>query len=625
MQTQTHYTTLVELLCDRAAKQAQQPAYTFLLDGEDNAQVLTYGALDQQARSIAAHLQRLGLQGSRAILIYSYQAGLEFIAAFFGCLYAGIVAVPIHPPRNRHAIDEVQRRLRSCQATVVLTHHSLLSKLKGQLTPCAPSEPLHWLTTDHGSIAAADWQAPDLREDTLAFLQYTSGSTGMPKGVMVTHQCILRNEQMLKLAFGNSDATITVGWLPLFHDMGLIGNVLQPMYLGVHCVLMSPIDFVQKPVRWVQAVSRYRATISGGPNFAYDLLCRHVSEEQRSQLDLSSWQVAFCGAEPVRVATIDRFTHAFAACGFRRHAFYPCYGMAEATLFITGGQSLTPILVCHVDRTALQQNQVVPLPHPTEQTRSIVSCGHPWLDLQVAIVDPISHQPCPPDRVGEIWVNGSSVGKGYWHQPDETNQTFRATLPNSDRGFLRTGDLGFLWQGNLFITGRLKETLILWGFNHYPHHIEQTIEQAHPGFRPNGCAVFTVEVAGEERLVALQEVERRYCRSIHINDIADSIHWAVFQQHFADLYAIVLLKPSYLPRTSSGKIQRQQCQAQFLQGLDGIAEWRSPYASDISSLLKHYFNPGTHLRRYLARFKARVRRIGGRRAEGGRWKGGGEF
>lgn len=606
MQTQPFpHATLVDLLRDRAQNQAHQTAYTFLLDGEETAVHLTYQELDRHARSIAVRLCALGLKDTRVLLIYAYSAGLDFITAFFGCLYAGVVAVPIHPPRNRHAINDVQARLRSCQAAAVLTHQALLPKLRTQLTA---STSLHWVATDDGAIAASDWQAPDVQGDTLAFLQYTSGSTGAPKGVMVTHHCILQNEWMLKQAFGNSETTITVGWLPLFHDMGLIGNVLQPLYLGTPCVLMSPIEFVQKPVRWLQAISRHQGTISGAPNFAYDLLCRYVTPEQKQQIELSQWQVAFCGAEPVRIETIDRFTDSFVCCGFRREAFYPCYGMAEATLFITGGKNLTPPVVNHVDRIALQQNRVQLAISPTTETRSIVSCGHPWLDVQVAIVDPASGQPCPPDRVGEIWVAGSTIGKGYWQQPDATAQTFHNRLPDRDGLFLRTGDLGFIWEGDLLITGRLKDTLILWGFNHYPHHIEQTIEQCHPVFRPNGCAVFTVEVAGEEKLVVAQEVERRYCDSVDIEAIAEAVRWAVFQDHFVDIYAILLLKPSHLPRTSSGKIQRQACKAKFLQGWQGIAEWRSPDTQDISSLLARYLNPRTHLYRYGIRVRGAVRR-----------------
>lgn len=614
---------LVELLRDRVQQHPDRLAFTFLQDGEVEAGQLTYAEVDHQARRIASQMKEWIDPLARVMLVYPYEAGLEFIVAFLGCLYAQVVAVPCHPPRNQNGLLDLYTRLTDSESTAILTTRSFLPKLKRQLQGDSnPAWSLHWLSTDGqpfgGTNQAPDWQMPALSLETPAFLQYTSGSTGQPKGVIVTHDCLWQNQQMLQAAFEHTEATIGLSWLPLFHDMGLIGSVLQALYIGSSSVLMSPIAFVQKPVRWLNAISRYRATTSGAPNFAYDLLCRHVTDSQRDRLDLSSWDVAFCGAEPVREPTIDRFVEKFHACGFRKAAFYPCYGMAEATLFITGGWKAQPPTTLSVDAAALEQNQVIPVQSrssstPTISTQTIVSCGRPWLDTQVMIVHPTTGQPCDTHEIGEIWVTGSGISPGYWQQAEQTNHTFRATLPTREGRFLRTGDLGFLHDNELFVTGRLHDVLVFWGFNHYPQQIEQTVEACHPGFRANGCAAFAASIAGEDQLVVAQEVERNYRNRLILSEVVETLRWAIFQNHFLDVGAIVLVKPGGLPRTSSGKIQRSRCRQQFLDGnLAALEEWRASECHDISSLIQHYLNPLTHLHRYKVRFQAQLRRyLGG--------------
>jgi acyl-CoA synthetase (AMP-forming)/AMP-acid ligase II len=611
-----NHSALVELLCDRAQCQPNKTAFTFLKDGETHSVNLTYQELDRQAKAIALQLNLLKIkQGDRAVLIYPYDGALEFIAAFFGCLYAGVVAVPCYPPQNRLALSDLQSRLVSCQAEIILTTKSYLAKLKSQLiTP--ESDPifhkLHWLVTDDISTSLADhWLKPKCDRDTLAFLQYTSGSTGIPKGVMVTHACILHNQQMLQMAFGHTEEASGVGWLPLFHDMGLIGTVIQAVYLGSPCIFMSPIAFIQKPIRWLQAISRYKATTSGAPNFAYDLLSRRATPEQIASLDLSSWTVAFCGAEPIRVETLDRFSEKFAPCGFRREAFYPCYGMAEATLFVTGGIHTEPPVVKYIEKAPLEKNRVVIANSQKEGVREFIGCGRAWLDSKIIIVDPESLTQCPPNRVGEIWVSGMGVGKGYWNLPEETERTFQAYLKDTGEGpFLRTGDLGFMQDGELFITGRLTDLMVFWGFNHYPQHIEETVEKCHPALRSSAGAAFSVEVAGEDRLVIVNEIERSYRQGLVIDEVVEAIRWAVFQEHFIDVYGIVLLKTGSLSKTSSGKVQRKACKAKFLEGrLDVVGEWRLKEQSDITSLINRYLNPMTHLRRYSLLFGGRLRRF----------------
>ena len=604
----TQSQTIVELLRQRVEEQGSQIVYRFLKDGERDEISISYQQLDLQARAIASSLQGLGLENARVVMIYPYDAPLEFIAAFLGCLYASVVPVPCHPPRNRSALEEIEARLISADAQMILTTKNLLPQLNKQLPA------IDKLATDKIPLTQAqDWMEPLLNQDSLAFLQYTSGSTGTPKGVMVTHGCLLANQEMLKMAFGHTESAIGVGWLPLFHDMGLIGNVFQALYLGASCVFLSPMAFIQKPVRWLQAISRYQAITSGGPNFAYDLLCRHVTEQQLESLDLSSWQVAFSGAEPVKLETIEAFTTKFARCGFRREAFYPCYGMAEATLLISGGEKNQLPVVRYVEKLALEENRVVISSTEKPGFKPIVGCGKAWLDGKIAIANPQTLNQCTANQIGEIWVSGFGIAKGYWQQPEATVETFQAYLEDSQEGpFFRTGDLGFIHEGELFITGRLHDVMVFWGFNHYPQHIEQTVQLSHPGLKANGGAAFAVEIEGEEKLVIAQEIERSYRQSLDLESVVEAIRWAVFNEHFIDVYAIILLKTGSIPKTSSGKIQRRLCREKFLAGnLDMIAQWQNPQGVnvDMLTMLQRYLNPLTHLKRFIARGRSKLRRI----------------
>ena len=606
MLQQTASATFCEVLHQRVTQNPDQLAFLYLKNGETADDRITYQDLDLKATAIAAHLSALIPPGERAVLIYPYEAGIEFITAFLGCLYAGVVAVPSHPPRSRYTLSDLSDRIETTQANLILSTPALTPKLKRQLL--GPNQPtthrsLQWLTTHTIDLnPSASWTPPQIGGHTLAFLQFTSGSTGKPKGVMIDHNCLLYNQQVLQQAFGHSTQSVGVGWLPLFHDMGLIGNALQALYLGTSCVLMSPLAFFQKPIRWLQAISKYRATTSGGPNFAYDLLCQQVQEDQLIDLDLSCWEVAFSGAEAVRVETLDRFVAKFQGCGFQRQAFYPCYGMAEATLFITGGDKTEAPVIQHLQAEALEQNQVA-LARPQQQrVQTLVSCGQPWLDGKIAIVDPGTLTCCPGDRIGEIWVSTVGLGQGYWQQHELTAQTFQAHLQDTGEGpFLRTGDLGFLLDGNLFITGRRHDVLVFWGLNHYPQHIEQTLSHCHPGFNANSCAAFSIPVEGQERLVIAQEVQRSYRHSLRAQEVASTIHWVAFQDHFVDVHIFALVAPGGLPKTPSGKIQRQACRQQFLDNtLNVLDEWRSPqqHPADIPTIMRHYYNPITHIKRY---------------------------
>jgi acyl-CoA synthetase (AMP-forming)/AMP-acid ligase II len=604
---------IVEILQRRAISQGNNLVYLFLQDGESKETRLTYQELDLKAKAIAVQLQQLVTPGSRALLVYPYNAGLEFITAFFGCLYAGVVAVPSHPPKNRLTTIEVQNRLESANAEVVLTDSSSFNKLKIRLSEWDKTA-LPCLNTDKIELLRDAETLPEITADTLAFLQYTSGSTGEPKGVMITHGCLMQNQEMLKLAFGHTSDLVGVGWLPLFHDMGLIGNVIQPIYVGGYCVMMSPVSFVQKPLRWLQAISKYQATTSGAPNFAYDLLCDRVTVAEVAQLDLSSWKVAFCGAEPVQTITLDEFNLKFASCGFKSTAFYPCYGMAEATLMITGGDQAKYPQIKHVDEVALEQNKVVIVDQSqpgtkSSGTKSFISAGYPWLDGQILIADLLTLKECEPNRIGEIWYSGSNVGQGYWQLSEQTQQTFQASLQGKQ--YLRTGDLGFISDGELYITGRLDDVLVFWGLNHYPQHIEQTIEQSHLGLKPNCGVAFSVEVSGKPRLIIAQEIERTHRKSLVMDEVVEAIRWQVFQQHFIDIYGIVLLLPGRIPKTSSGKVQRAKCKAMYLD--ESLEIWQAWYhqdvaSSDVTGLFQRYTNPVTYLKILSAIAQGKIRR-----------------
>ena len=576
----TRYSTLVELLCDRAQNTPNQTAYTFLSDGETEAGTLTYGELDQQARAIATQLQAITTPGDRALVVYPYSNSLEFIATFFGCLYAGVIAVTDNPPRNLEGINQLRDRVISTQCTIILSTQQLLDQVQKNIKHL-PELATQWaalphIATDTVAKGNENWTAPDLGPDSLAFMQHTSGSTGTPKAVMVSHQNLLHNSQLIYQCFEHHEQSRGLMWLPLFHDMGLVGGVIQPLFGGFPVMLMSPISLIQKPFNWLQAMSKYQITTSGGSNFAYDLLCQKVSPEQRATVDLSHCEVAFSGAEPIRAETLDRFMELFGPCGFRREAFYPCYGMAETTLFITGGRKTEAPIILNVERAALEQNKVVI--SASETARPIVGCGRVWLGDQLQIVNPETSLACQTDEIGEIWVAGPGIAQGYWQKPEETQQTFQVHIAETGEGpFLRTGDLGFVREGELFITGRLKDMMILWGRNHYPQHIEQTVEKSHPALRANCGAAFAIQIENQERLVVVQEVERTALRNLNVPEVIEAICRAVGENHIAEVYAVTLLKTGSIPKTTSGKVQRSTCQRAFQDGsLSSIFQWQIP-------------------------------------------------
>lgn len=558
--------TIVDLLRWRACHQRERQAYTFLTDGERQEEHLTYQELDRQARAIGTLLQQAGVAGERALLLYP--PGLGYIAAFFGCLYAGVTAVPAYPPqpaRLNRTLPRLEAIASDAQAAVILTTSAIALMGKVVLARNRSCRRMRWLTTNRLARRLEEqWHDPAVGKDTLAVLQYTSGSTAQPRGVMLSHNNLMHNLGLIHQCFEHTPESQGVIWLPPYHDMGLIGGILQPLYGGFPVVLMSPVAFLHNPLRWLQAVSRYGATTSGGPNFAYDLCVRKSTPAQRACLDLSCWQVAFSGAEPIRPDTLERFAETFVSCGFRREAFYPCYGLAEATLIVSGGAVPRPPIVRTVQGAALEHHRVIDTPTDQDGTRTLVGCGHALADQQMVIVHPETLTRCASDHVGEIWIAGPSVAQGYWQRPDETERTFGAFVADTGAGpFLRTGDLGCLRDGELFVTGRLKDLIIMRGRNLYPQDIELTVERSDPALRPGHGAAFTVEVDGEEQLVVVQEVQHHSHNTSH-DALIEAIRRAVAEEHDVHLSAVVLIKAGSIPKTSSSKIQRSACRAAFL-------------------------------------------------------------
>ena len=566
------FANLVELLGARAASYASRAAFRFLTDGEAEESRTTYAELESQARTIAASFASRSAAGERALLFYP--AGPEFVTAFWGCVYAGVVAVPVFPARLQRQLPRLLAIAADSEAKFVLT----TAKVRGQsedLFKRAPAlKKLEWLSTDDlPASLAADWRDPGVNLETLAFLQYTSGSTAAPRGVMVSHGNLLHNLACLRDVFQFSPESIGVTWLPHFHDMGLIGGLLQPVYAGGEMVVMPPSSFLQRPIRWLAAVTRYRATTMVAPNFAYDLCVEKIGAEQREALELSAVKVALCGAEPVRPNTLAEFAEAFGSCGFRGEAFRPAYGLAETTLIVSGRSDGGAPVTFPAVAEKLLRNRVKPAEDVAAGTRILTGCGGIAPGLRVAIVDPQTFQPCAPDRVGEIWVCGPSVAQGYWRKPEETQQTFGARLASGEGPFLRTGDLGFVDQAKLFITGRLKDVIIIRGSNHYPQDLEYTVERSHRALRTASGAAFSIDADGAERLIIVHEVNDS--DSVPTEDVVASIRRSLVESHEVHPDTIILIEPRTIPRTSSGKIQRYACREAFLAGaLKIVHEWR---------------------------------------------------
>ncbi len=568
--------TLVEILRWRAEREPDRPALVFLPDAGGPEPRHSYGSLDARARVIAAVLRERLRPGDRAVLLYP--PGLEFVEAFFACLYAGIIAVPAYPPRNKGHLPRLRALLTDCGARLALTHSKTVEPIRLQTSGQPEWAGIELLATDAIPASAA---GPDLAlpsPDALAFLQYTSGSTGSPKGVMVTQRNITYGAHYITGQSDFGSDGVSVCWLPSFHDMGLIDGVLTPLYAGARAVLLSPVAFVQRPACWLQAITRFRGTHGGSPNFGYDLCVQKISPEVKATLDLSSWNCAYNGSEPLRAATLRAFAEAFAPCGLDPRAIYPTYGLAEATLMVTGCRLDRRPVTRWVERAALEQGRFVPAAPgaPPDSVFELVSSGRPILETRLAIADAAAGRRAAPGAIGEVWIAGPTDCAGYWQRPAETAATFRARLEGEPDEWMRTGDLGYLdAAGELFICGRAKDLIIIRGRNYYPQDIEETAGRADPALRPASAAAFSIEEDGEERLVVAQEIERTALKTVDAAKVGAAIARAIAEEHGVSAQAVVLLKPASLPKTSSGKMQRGTARAQFLAGtLETVGAWR---------------------------------------------------
>jgi acyl-CoA synthetase (AMP-forming)/AMP-acid ligase II len=541
-------------LINRAGSMPDHKAYGFLNNSLGSEQSISYFHLLFRAVRIAARIQNMCEPGDRVLLLFP--PGLAYVEALFGCFLSGAIAVPVNPPLSKRSAPRLRGIIEDCRPELVLTNADIWNRMEEVDAQMPYLRSMKWLRVeDMDDVDVETWAPPALTPQAIAFLQYTSGSTGTPKGAMVNHGNLEHNSRAIFEKFGHHAESRGLIWLPSYHDMGLIGGILQPIYGGFPVTLMSPLAFVQRPCRWLEAVSKTGATTSGGPNFAYDLCVQNVDSSDIEELDLTSWEVAFCGAEPIRPSVLAAFAEKFAPAGFNQNAFLPCYGLAEGTLMVTGARKGAPLRV-----QAIEESQPT-----TDVDRTLVSCGKVIADTELRIVDVEQDRSAPEGEIGEIWVSGPSVVEGYWSNFDQNDKTFDAELSDasSDKRWLRTGDYGFLEQGELFVTGRLKDLIIVAGRNVHPHDIEWIVAYAHPGIRPQGVAAFGLDgEATETFVVAAEEARTRRWPALELQNAVRRALWEKLELVPHDVW---LLPPTGIPRTSSGKIQRFEVRRRYLE------------------------------------------------------------
>ncbi|KJK56462.1 non-ribosomal peptide synthase [Saccharothrix sp. ST-888] len=569
--------SFVQLLRERAIRSPDVVAYRFVGDDE-SADEITYAELDRRARAVAARLTA-ATRGRPEPALLLFAPGLDYLAGLFGCFYAGVPAVPAFPPdptRLARTMPRLAAIIEDTGSDTVLTTSNIAPLMTEWLTTALGGRTPRVISTD---VIEDDGEGPTttVRPDLLALLQYTSGSTSLPRGVMLSHAQLMSNCVEIARGFGMHEGSAGGLWLPPYHDMGLIGGILTPLFSGIPVTLMSPVTFLRRPLSWLRMVSRYRSTITGGPNFAFDLCVRRATDADVAELDLSAVELTFTGAEPVRAETIARFVERFGPSGFRAESFYPCYGLAEATLFVTGGRPLGGWRSVSVARDALELHGTARPAEPEEPSRSLVSCGAPGPHTRLAIVDPATSEPLGDGAVGEIWIDSPSVADGYWRRPEESAATFGATTATGDGPYLRTGDLGFVLDGELFMAGRMKDLIVVNGRNYHPVDIERVCESSVTGIRRNCGAAFAIEddAGAAERLVLVYETdpgdEEQY------RAVLDGIRRTVSIELSVPPHTVVLVRPRTIPKTSSGKVQRWLARRQYLAGeLEELARWQAP-------------------------------------------------
>ncbi len=559
--------TMVSVLRQRSVLHPGKIAFTFLANGEDEAGSLTYGELDTGARNIALKLTALGLKGRNVLMFYP--PGLDFILAFFGCLFAGTIPATAYPPRKNRSVHRIRTIAADCGATSILTTDAIARSLERNFAEDPLLANLQWHTTDTWSITDPLTLAPvEPGFEDLAFLQYTSGSTGNPKGVMVSHRNIMYNLRSLQLIFRITPDDVAVHWVPQFHDLGLIFGILETVFSGSSAVLIPPFIFISNPYYLLKAITRYRATVSGQPDFAFNYCVDKIDDTQRGSLDLTSLRVMYSGAEPVRKSTLDRFLSAFLPVGLKPETLIPAYGMAESTLILVGATEPRPTFYLPVRTSALVQNMVVPVLNEDQSSdiQWIASNGRVSIDTSVLIADPETCEIQPPYKVGEIWASGSTIAMGYFGKPVLTEEVFRASPAGGNNPvWLRTGDLGFLHNDELFITGRLKDLVIIHGRNFYPQDVEEAVEASHSSIRKTGCAVFSIEHNSKERMAVVAEL-RRSIIPPDTGSILNAIIAAISREFEVQPVRIALIRTGSVIKTSSGKIMRRANRDALLTG-----------------------------------------------------------
>ncbi len=566
--------TYIDVIKGRVKSQPNFTVFRFLQDGINEEDSFTYKQLGDRSKAIGVELQQYGLKGDKVLLLF--QPGLPYIASLYGCFYSGFVAVPAYPPRRNRGIDRVYTIIKDSGAKICLISQQVYDDIKRNFKDDNLLSQLSWIIYENiESKKLTDFVETEVLPDDIALLQYTSGSTGEPKGVMITQMNLLYNSEYIRQTFGIKKNAIGVHWLPLFHDMGLIGGLMQAAYAGVLNINMPPMAFLKNPLNFLKAIDKYGGTIAGGPNFAYDYCIDKTTEEDRMGLDLSSVEVFFCGAEPIRKTTYENFTKAFQVSNVTERQLYSCYGMAETTLIVTGGYIDEKPKYINVDSQLLSQNKVSILDIENESSISLVGSGHVWMDTKIEIVDPLTKKRCAYDEVGEIWISGPTVAAGYWNKPEETKRTFGAIIEGTNEGpFLRTGDLGFFYDKELFITGRIKDLIIIRGVNHYPNDIEFSIQNSIPELRQNGGAAFPITDNNTEKLVVVQEIERTAMKNTDHGAIIDKIREIIAEEHELDVHSISLVRPGSIPITSSGKIKHRQTKYEYLHDdLNIVSSW----------------------------------------------------
>jgi acyl-CoA synthetase (AMP-forming)/AMP-acid ligase II/acyl carrier protein len=570
--------TMVDLLRRNAVVRPKEPAYTFLRDGDRDAVTWSWATLDHKARAVAVALLRVARPGERVLVLYPQ--GLDYLAALFGCMYAGVLAVPLQPPgkhRAKLALPKLEAIASDGGVAAAATLVGMLGEMEALVAQSPVLAGVAWVATDVlDEGTAADWQPPALKREDLAYLQYTSGSTSTPKGVMVSHANLLYQLSDFHDGYGHDHRSVMVSWLPTFHDLGLVYGVFMPLYVGFHGVLLDPLHFLQRPMRWLEAIHRHRGTHAPAPNFAFDLCASKSTAGERAQLDLSCWRVALNGAEPIRYESEARFVEAFAAAGVTWDTLSHAYGMSEATACISKEWLGTSRVFLDVDGAALEQHRV----EPRGGGRRVAGCGRTSNQTVVRAVDPETRAVCGPDQVGELWVGGPTRAEGYWQRPEATEETFFARTSDTNEGpFLRTGDLGFVRDGQVFVTGRLKDMIIVRGENHYPQDIEWSVQECHPAIRPSCVAAFTQVRDGVEAVSIVAEV---YVERLGDAAAQEAVFGAVRDavgEHGLGVHHVVLIQPRTIFKTSSGKIMRRRTREAMEDGsLDVVARWDRPAA-----------------------------------------------